>query len=235
MSIRTVEFWPVYKHLEKEVLELSYSVQFNDQHLNVYSLKIAELFLRCVTEIESISQTICREELIEMKNQPNFHSHILPKLTKKWGVDKKVVCFSCQEAVYIAHIQLKPFEKGIAKRWWQDYNAIKHDRAKNMEVANLNNLFNALAGLYLLNVYLMDITFSQSEVSRDYNGNFELISMGSNMFAILITDCYFYWQMKEQKRNFDMEDQAVYLLVFEKGAPIGVLNKNQFIEEKGNQ
>jgi hypothetical protein len=40
-------FWPVYKNLEHEVVELSNKIHFDDKQLSVYSVKISELLIRC--------------------------------------------------------------------------------------------------------------------------------------------------------------------------------------------
>jgi hypothetical protein len=51
-------YWPVYKNIEKEVLELSNQIHFDDTQLSIYSIKISELLIRCSVEIEAISR-IC--------------------------------------------------------------------------------------------------------------------------------------------------------------------------------
>ena len=38
-------YFPVYKSIEKEVLELESSIHFIDEQVNVYSLRIADLIL----------------------------------------------------------------------------------------------------------------------------------------------------------------------------------------------
>lgn len=51
-------YWAVYKNLERELSDLSNLIHIDDKQLNVYSIKIAELLLRTVVEIESISKTL---------------------------------------------------------------------------------------------------------------------------------------------------------------------------------
>ena len=48
-------YWPVYQNLEREVLSLANEIHFDDRQLNVYSVKIAGLLLRCVVEVKSLS------------------------------------------------------------------------------------------------------------------------------------------------------------------------------------
>jgi hypothetical protein len=40
-------YWPVYKNLEKEIIELTYEITFDDNLIDkVYSVEIAELITR---------------------------------------------------------------------------------------------------------------------------------------------------------------------------------------------
>lgn len=51
-------YWPVYKNLEREVLKLADSIHFSDDQLEVYSMSIADLIVRCAVEIEAISKEL---------------------------------------------------------------------------------------------------------------------------------------------------------------------------------
>ena len=51
-------YWPVYKNLEREILELSNLVHCDDKQVSVYSVKISDLLIRCSVEIESISKEL---------------------------------------------------------------------------------------------------------------------------------------------------------------------------------
>lgn len=54
-------YWPIYKKIEKEIVELSNHIHFDDNQLSVYSVKIVELLIRCVVEIEAISKDLYLE------------------------------------------------------------------------------------------------------------------------------------------------------------------------------
>ena len=51
-------YWPVYKNLEEETLELTKYIQFTDDQLSVYSMHIADLLVRCAMEIEALSKEL---------------------------------------------------------------------------------------------------------------------------------------------------------------------------------
>jgi hypothetical protein len=55
-------YWPIYKNLEKEVLNLTYQIHFCDSQIGIFSVKLADMLLRCAVEIESISKAIYENE-----------------------------------------------------------------------------------------------------------------------------------------------------------------------------
>ena len=51
-------YWPVYQNIEKEILNLSLLIHFDDSQLGVYSSKISDLLIRTTIEMESISKEL---------------------------------------------------------------------------------------------------------------------------------------------------------------------------------
>lgn len=167
-------FFPIYKQLEKELCELSYYISFDKKQLNVYSIKISDLLLRTVSEIENISKELCKKENIKFYDKKrhirkfvNFNEYI-DKLEEKYLLSKKLVDFKLDNAnKNIYDSKLTPFfkDKEIKGKstkifsWYFAYNKIKHDRIKFFKHANLNNLIHALAALFLLNIYYLDKVF----------------------------------------------------------------------------
>ena len=62
-------FWPEYKNLEKQVLELSKHVCFCDEQVNVFSRENSNLILQIASEIESISKELFRSCVEENKSE----------------------------------------------------------------------------------------------------------------------------------------------------------------------
>jgi hypothetical protein len=65
--------------------------------------------------------------------------------------------------------------------WQKAYQAVKHNRVKNLSKGNLKNLIQGLAALYLVNVYYKDTIFQS--ISDSSGTNFDS-SMGSSIFSI---------------------------------------------------
>lgn len=97
-------FFPIYKQLEKELIELSYFITFDKKQLKVYSIKISDLLLRTVSEIENISKELCKKEGIKfydkkkhIRQYVKFHEYI-DKLEECYLLSKKIVDFNLDNA-----------------------------------------------------------------------------------------------------------------------------------------
>ena len=95
-------FWPVYKNLEKELLELADYIHFADDQTKVYSMHIADLIVRCSIEIEAISKelylkiggTASPVDDEGIKRDLYFDTDCLDLLKQKWSLSKKQVIVS---------------------------------------------------------------------------------------------------------------------------------------------
>ena len=177
-------YFPVYKSIEKEVLELASSIHFTDQQLNVYSLKIADLILRCSIELESLAKDIYREGT---NKEP-----ISPGECFKWLEENR--CISQKNIVLVSHYfhfnekftpSFCPFDykNGSDDDYYTQYNAIKHDRVKNLHKATINVLIRVLGALYILNVYYKDLNVVLDD---DYVGQKLDKSGGSEIFNFMV-------------------------------------------------
>ena len=196
-------FFPIYKQLEKELEELSYFISFDKKQLKTYSTKISDLLLRTVSEVENISKALCKREKIKFydKNkhirQVVYLNEYFEKLESIFQLSEKSVSFdleNCNSNIFDA--KLIPFRKDKTYKlnkkerftwsWYYAYNKIKHDRVKYFRYANLECLINALAALFLLNVYYLDKVFYSKE-SYDTNYVIHKIKSFSNVFSINYT------------------------------------------------
>lgn len=183
-------YWSVFKNLEKELIELSNQIHIDDNQLNVYSVKISELLIRTVVEIESIVKELYFRIGGTKLNDKNlyFDTDCIQLLDEKWKLNKKRVFVSAFNFYLINDENkiLTPLKKaskrGSSSASWQiAYQAVKHNRVSNLSKGNLKNLINGLAALYLLNIYYKDLIF---ESIRDSSGISLDSSMGSSIFSI---------------------------------------------------
>ena len=147
-------YFPVYERIEKEVLELSSAIYFSDDHVGVYSIYIADLILRCSVELESIAKEIYRKET---KTDPTSPGECFAWMEQHWKISKKAISVDSPHFHFSEKIfpMFCPFDykNNSAEDYYSQYNAIKHDRVKNLTKANIYTLIRVLAALYILNLY----------------------------------------------------------------------------------
>ena len=169
-------YWPIYKDLEKELIEISRIIRGCDEQLNVYSDKILELLIRCAIEIESISKELF---FLNGGAKPQdrdlyFDTDCINLLEDKWKLSKKKLIISCSNFYLVKDenrtiVPLKKANKrGTSGSGWKKaYQAVKHDRKNNMKMANIKHLIGALGALYILNLYYKDETFNINNTNDD--------------------------------------------------------------------
>ncbi|WP_028865664.1 hypothetical protein [Psychromonas aquimarina] len=185
-------YWPIYKNIEKEALELSNLVHFDDSQMAVYSVKISELLIRCSVEIESISKDLYIEDggTVPTDRDLYFDTDCLKHLEEKWLLSKKVLVLSSSNFHYKdeKNKTLKPLHKAHKRGtsgsdWKKAYQAVKHERVKSLAKGNIGNLLRALGALFILNIYFKRETF---ELGKDSKATIFPINCGSELFSIKI-------------------------------------------------
>lgn len=183
-------YWAVYQNLESELLDIANTIHMDDNQLNVYSVRIADLLVRTVIEIESISKQLYEQfggEMVpkDSEGKPRtlyFDTDCLQLLEEKWEISKKTVIvsgtmffFQREENKYLSPLR-KSYNRGSSGAdWKRAYQAVKHERYNNLKQGNLKNLIRSMAALYLLNIYNSDKTFAGQEFDS---------RVGSRIFSI---------------------------------------------------
>ena len=215
-------FWNIYKNIERELIEISNIIHIDDNQLSVYSPKITELLIRTVVEVEAISKELYFKNGgdKENNNQLFFDTDCIDFLENKWLLSKKKVIVSAPNFYFSDEDNrvLTPLKKAnkrgsSSSKWLIAYQAVKHNRNNSLLKGNLKNLIEALAGLYVLNIYYKDLVYS---LSRDSNGtNFDN-SLGSSIFSV---DIHKYTDITYDNEKEDMPykksinyDSSVYII-----------------------
>ena len=183
-------YWSVFKNLEKEVLELSQWVYIDDSQLDTYSMKTADLLMRTVVEIESLSKALYFKHGGTKPDDNNlyFDKDCLKLLQDKFNIGSKVVYVSdvFQHCTKAENITLAPLYNSwkIGKcDWKKAYQAVKHDRYNELRKGNIKHLLRALAALFVLNLYDTDRTYPLAFDAKAINMDSR---MGSGLFSIRI-------------------------------------------------
>lgn len=183
-------YWNVYRSLEREILALAEVIHIDDNQINTYSMKIADLLMRTASEVESISKELYRINVgpeSPTGKHLYFDSDCINFLNKKWSLDKKKV-FLSSPYFYLERkdfLEMTPLTDAGKKKtnpWLNAYQAVKHDRANCLKDGSIKNLLQAMAGLFILNVYYKNESFSlKNNLTNDFDS-----SLGSQLFSIKI-------------------------------------------------
>lgn len=213
-------FWNIYKNIERELIQISNIIHIDDNQLSIYSAKITELLIRTVVEVEAISKELYFKNGGDKTNdnQLFFDTDCIDFLENKWLLSQKKVIVSAPNFYFNNEDNrvLTPLKKAnkrgsSSSKWLIAYQAVKHNRNNSLSKGNLKNLIEALAGLYVLNIYYKD---SEYLLGRDHNGtNFDS-SLGSSLFSVKVhtnEDVEFSVDNRLYKKNINY-DECIYII-----------------------
>lgn len=138
-----------YKTLERDFLKTLEYIELTDDNLSTYSINNYKLLTNICIEVENNLKGILlannyinvdRNRDLTMKDYSVLYKYL--RLTE----------YTVELKVFYYQKKLNPFIRGKDKqlKWYKAYNKLKHDRTKNIKYATLDNIINALAGLYIL-------------------------------------------------------------------------------------
>lgn len=197
-------FWQTYLNLEKEVIEVSKYIFFTDEvlvndnngivaqfcktQIETFSPHIADLLVRCCVQIEAISKELYFDNggtKLRGDTSIFFDEDCLKLIDIKWETHKKLVMVVAPFFNFTKDENriLKPLKEAHKRQgtyWEKAYQAVKHDRYSSLQKGNVKALIQALAALFLLNLYYRNDSWviKYSDISKlDY-------SMGSAIFTV---------------------------------------------------
>ena len=199
-------FWQTYLNLENEILELSKYIYITDattktdsktkavksvdckHQLETYSSYIADLLVRCCVDIEAISKELYFDNggtKTRGSIDLYFDTDCIALLNKKWKIADKVVVvvasnFNLTKEENRILMPLKKADERSKTVWAKAYQAVKHDRYNSLYLGNIKALLQAMAALYLLNIYYRDIKFSTKYLEIHKLD----MSLGSKIFSL---------------------------------------------------
>ena len=143
-------YWPYFFALEADVNKLSRYVEFTERNYSTYSIEMVRLYLSICSEVDVVLKDLCKEISSDFntKNITDYRQIISDELKD----------FNNQEAIChrfgLSFTPWKSWNKNNSPEWWSSHNKVKHQRNEFYNKANLENVLQSLAALYLVNVYL---------------------------------------------------------------------------------
>lgn len=165
------QYWPIYEQLENELREITFFISLEDVHLNVFSARFAELLLRIGQECENIGKTLATQlalspssGTIQRLNFPSLGNLLCTNVALNAKVVEVIWVY---QSLSTSKKLLTPFSTwsssgSVNPVWYDTYNGFKHDRNTHFSRANYGNVIEALAGLFILNLWLR-----KDDIERD--------------------------------------------------------------------
>jgi len=185
-------YWQVYLNLERDFLSLADTIHINDAQQEVYSMRIADMLIRTVIEIEALAKDLYLSNGGEVMDDKNmyFDRVCMKHLNNLWKLDQKIVLVT-SPAIYFEKEEntiLKPLHKANKQGdrsadWNKAYQAVKHNRVKELSKGSIKHLLHGLAALYVLNLYYRNESIK--DISSDDRTSVNT-SFGSSLFAVRI-------------------------------------------------
>lgn len=160
------EYFDYYLELERDFFATEPYVAIDEDNFNTFSVQYNRIYQSICSEIDCLLKEICRN-IEPDKDAMRMSSYCAI-------VQKKHKYFN-DETVYFnkSRIELQPWKEwseSKAPKWWTSYNKVKHHRLENdnesgkphYKNANLENVLNALAALYIVEqYYIYDYSYNK--------------------------------------------------------------------------
>ncbi len=141
--------WNYFLALESDVERLSRFVEFTPNNFQTYSIEIAHLFLAASSEVDVIARQICSrvDASAKARNILQYRNIIKTAIPE---LESSIV------TIPRYGLELRPWINWCSDttpNWWNDHNKVKHQRNEYFPSANLKNVLNAMAGLFMLTLH----------------------------------------------------------------------------------
>ena len=156
-------YWKYYLKLEKEFLEIIDFVELVPENYKVYSIKLMQLLLSLGSEVDAVLRDICQMADTERTSIADYARIIVEKYP---SLRLQRVC------VFRSNLIISPFQEwdlncpSQSLPFWNAYNTIKHHRATGYPQASLEAVANAVAALFILNMYRLNEIYMSSEACQ---------------------------------------------------------------------
>jgi len=161
--------WTDFENLEAQIGSLGTYVAIEQSNRRTYSRKISLMLFETASEVEAFFKQALLDSTLDQSSRINSvklgECRTKSKNSKQIKISEFRDIFDphCELSKWHVNIgepflqyrEVQPFIRFSKKQsptWWLAYNKVKHDLFANRVHGNLENLLQAMAGLFLLNV-----------------------------------------------------------------------------------
>lgn len=153
MGINQVEVdthWSYFLSIEEDFLRVSRYVHFNATNNKTYSIEFARIILAAGSEVDVVAKALTNA--ITGKDTENIKEHMNALLPVFPDIPKHTVLM---DRFGMDVVPWENWNQGKSPDWWKGYNAVKHNRGRFFQEANLENAFRVVAGLFILLIHYL--------------------------------------------------------------------------------
>lgn len=175
------EYFNYFLELERDFFVTEPYVTIDRDNFKTFSVQYNRIYQSICSEIDCLLKELCKH-LEPDKNVKMLGAYCpIIQLHFKYFNDETV----CYNKSRIEVQPWKGWKESQAPKWWSSYNAVKHKRMQintetgwpNYKCANLENVLNALAALYIVEqyyIYSYDFT-EEINVTQDMQLNTHIL------------------------------------------------------------
>jgi hypothetical protein len=141
------QHWNYYMAIEEDVQRLSRYVDFNPSNYATHSIEIARLLMTSCQDLDVILKQLSSHHGHPASNEQGYRKYLPTIYPKMVGVTVDILPFD---------LSFTPFSAWASKKtpdWWTANNKVKHERHSHFAMASIENMLNALAALFIGNIY----------------------------------------------------------------------------------
>ena len=146
--MRDLEPWRYFLTLERDVINTASYVEPHIDHAAVFSDRYAGLLLLIGSEVDVAAKTLSRdfEDLSRRWNMADYRRVLMAEFPHLPRIQIRAPLYSLSISPFLAWAPDPPAKL----RWWESYNAVKHDRYESRSQATQSAVLHSLAALFIL-------------------------------------------------------------------------------------
>jgi len=156
--------WNYFLALEDDIVRMARYLEPAEENFSAYSLELARIIITAASEVDVVAKLLCQkiDSGSKARTIDAYRKTIVPAYDKLPGALVTLPKFG---------LTLNPWEQwGQVEKnpvWWKAYNDVKHHRNDHFPSASLKHALNAVAGLFLLLLFLYREEGRSGELNPD--------------------------------------------------------------------
>ena len=214
--------WNYYSQLETDFFSYSQYCEIDKDNGNAFSNRYLQLLISICSEIDTIAKVFCKllDEALD-KERCGISDYIRILNSKYPTLAQESV--EIKGYIYPMVFPWKAIAKGYTPDFWQIYNKVKHHRCEltnkkeNYKYANQKVVIEALAALYVIEVYLAAFYFVTDKTETENTYMIHFCSQRLNLSKWTFFETYmgqtpwfnssrFFKYLEEEKGDHERKD-----------------------------